>query len=215
MTVGVKICGITDRAALDAAMDGGARWVGFVFFGPSPRNITPTIAATLAARVPTGGPGRIGLFVKPTDADIEHVLGTVTLDGLQVYAPEPRAMEIRARFGLPVWRAVGVATRADLPHDTGLDGLVIESRAPAGSTRPGGNAVCLDWGLTHGWRPPVAWMLAGGLNPDNVAQAIMRSDAPAVDVSSGVESAPGVKSPALIRAFIASAHGAHRTSGAT
>mgnify|MGYP003363221835 FL=1 len=213
MAVGVKICGITDRAALDAAMQGGARWVGFVFFGPSPRNIAPAVAATLAARVPAGGPGRIGLFVKPTDADIEHVLDTVTLDGLQVYAPEARAMEIRARFGLPVWRAVGIAARADLPHDTDLDGLIIESRAPAGSTRPGGNAVCLDWGLTHGWRAPAPWMLAGGLNPDNVAQAIMRSDAKAVDVSSGVESAPGVKSPALIRAFIAAANGVRPSSG--
>ncbi|MBE7620610.1 phosphoribosylanthranilate isomerase [Komagataeibacter sp. FXV2] len=205
MAIGVKICGITEADALDTAIKAGARWVGFVFFGPSPRNITPDVAATLAARVPAGGPGRIGLFVKPTDAEIERVLDTVTLDGLQVYAPEARAMEIRARFGLPVWRAVGIATHADLPDSTGLDGLVIESRPPAGSTRPGGNARCLDWGLTEGWRAPVPWMLAGGLNPANVADAIRRSGARAVDVSSGVESAPGVKSPDLIRAFMTAA----------
>ncbi|PYD60222.1 phosphoribosylanthranilate isomerase [Novacetimonas maltaceti] len=207
---GVKICGITEAVALDTAIEAGARWVGFVFFGPSPRNVAPDVAKMLAAQVPDGGPGRIGLFVKPTDAEITRVLDTVTLDGLQVYAPEARAMEIRARFGLPVWRAVGIAARSDLPSATGLDGLVIESRPPAGSTRPGGNARCLDWGLTEGWRAPAPWMLAGGLKPDNVADAIMRSGARAVDVSSGVESAPGVKSATLIRAFITAAMNAFR-----
>lgn len=206
MPVGVKICGITDATGFDTAAQAGARWIGFVFFDRSPRNIAPRAAAALSARM-TGGPERIGLFVKPDDIAIERVLDTVPLDGLQVYAPEQRTMEIRQRFGLPVWRAVGIESRADLPVHAAPDRLVIESRPPAGSTRPGGNAQQFDWTLTQGWKSPVPWMLAGGLTPENVGRAIALSGAEAVDVSSGVESAPGVKSTALIRAFIAAASG--------
>lgn len=201
----IKICGIGDAAALDAAVAAGADWVGFVFFPPSPRWIAPGRAARLASRVPAGI-GTVGLFVDPTDADIEATLREIRLDALQVYAAMPRIAALRARFGLPVWRALGVGTAADLPTEAaGADRLVMEARPPPEATRPGGNAVAFDWPLLRGWRAPVPWLLAGGLTIGNVGQAIRETAACAVDVSSGVESAPGVKDPALIRAFIAAA----------
>ncbi|QHC34978.1 phosphoribosylanthranilate isomerase [Komagataeibacter xylinus] len=205
MTVRVKICGIRDGAGLDAACAAGADWVGFVFFSRSPRHVTAPQAAPLVHRLPVGGPRAIGLFVRPTDDEIRHVLDTVALDGLQIYDTAARAAAIRARFGVPVWLAAGIAARADLPQACTVDGLVIESRPPAGAQRPGGNAQAFDWSLTEGWQAPVPWMLAGGLRPDTVREAITRSGARAVDVSSGVETAPGIKSPALIREFVQAA----------
>ncbi|WP_102325023.1 phosphoribosylanthranilate isomerase [Komagataeibacter saccharivorans] len=208
MTVRVKICGIRDRIGLDAACAAGADWIGFVFFGRSPRHVTPDVAGELARGMMSAGPQRIGLFVRPTDDEIRTVLDHVPLDGLQIYDDGPRAAAIRARFGLPVWQAAGIAAAADLPRNCAVDGLVIESRAPAGSDRPGGNAHAFDWTLTKGWQAPVPWLLAGGLTPDNVQRAIDQSGTRAVDVSSGVESAPGVKSAALIHAFVQAARGA-------
>ncbi len=204
VTVTVKICGINDPVAFDAALDAGADWVGFNFFPPSPRYVTPARAAELSARSP-GGPPRVGLFVDPTPAAIAAVLDTIRLDALQLYgALDLPAM--RARFGLPVWQAVGVTSVADLPATSGgADRLLVEAKAPPGATRPGGNAVRFDWSILRGWMPPVAWTLAGGLTVDNVAEAIRISGASAVDVSSGVERTHGVKDPALIRAFIANA----------
>jgi phosphoribosylanthranilate isomerase len=201
----VKICGITSPSAFDAVVDGGADWLAFNFFARSPRHVTAAEAAALSVRH-AGGPLRVGLFVAPTDDDVARALDAVPLDILQLYAPAPRVAELRARFGLPVWRAVGVSATHDLPGDSdGADALLIEAKAPQSATRPGGNAASLDWGLLSGWRPPYAWLLAGGLTPLNVGEAINRSGAVAVDVSSGVESAPGVKDPELIRAFIAAA----------
>lgn len=207
----VKICGLNDPAGFDAAVAAGADYVGLVFFPPSPRCLAPEAAAALSARAPAaaaGGPPRVGLFVDPAEAAIEAVLAVLRLDILQLYAPAPRVAELRARFGLPVWRAVGVAAAADLPASAeGADGLLIEAKAPPGASRPGGNAVRLDWGLVRGWRAPCPWLLAGGLDPANVAEALAESGAPGVDVSSGVEGAPGRKDPALIRAFVAAAKG--------
>ncbi|ACI51795.1 Phosphoribosylanthranilate isomerase [Gluconacetobacter diazotrophicus PA1 5] len=211
--IGVKICGLTEPAGLEAAVTHGADWIGFVFFARSPRHVTPAQAASLIARVPQAGPRRIGLFVEPTDAQITAALDAAALDGLQVYAAEERALEIRRHFGLPVWHARGVATAPDLPSRSPLDGLVIESRPPAGSDRPGGNAHPIDWTITRGWTAPVPWMLAGGLAPDTVARAIAQSGARAVDVSSGVESAPGLKDPGLIARFIRAARGGHNQDG--
>ncbi|KON65561.1 N-(5'-phosphoribosyl)anthranilate isomerase [Komagataeibacter europaeus] len=205
MPVRVKICGIRDHAGLDAAAQAGADWVGFVFFSRSPRYVTAQAASALARDMAVDGPKRIGLFVRPTDDDIRRVLDHVPLDGLQIYDDAGRIEAIRTHSGLPVWGAVGIASRHDLPETCRVDGLVIESRAPAGSDRPGGNAHAFDWTLTHGWQAPVPWLLAGGLNPDNVQRAIQHSGARAVDVSSGVESAPGVKSPELIRRFVQAA----------
>ncbi len=208
--IGVKICGITDTAALAAAAEAGADWVGFVFYPPSPRALTPSAAAAISAAVP-GGPARVGLFVAPSDAAIRSVLAALPLDALQVYADIDRVAALCARFGLPVWQAVGVATQADLPR-AAADRLVIEAKPPPGATRPGGNAVAIDWAMLAGWTAPAPWLLAGGLTPDNVAAAIAASGAAAVDVSSGVERQRGVKDPALIRAFIRAAR--QRTSAA-
>lgn len=199
--IAVKICGLTDVACVVAAAEAGADWLGFNFFERSPRFLTPAHAAMLSAHMPPG-PKRVGLFVDPDDAWIAETLRVVDLDVLQIYAPVARVAEIRERFELPVWRSVAVAERADLPDAGDADGYVIEPRPPAGATRPGGNAVALDWSVLAGWVAPQHWLLAGGLRPDNVAEAIRASGAVAVDVSSGVETAPGVKSPDLIRAFI-------------
>jgi phosphoribosylanthranilate isomerase len=206
----VKICGINDAVGFDATVSAGADWLGFVFFAGSPRAVTPAQAAALSARH-HGGPLRVGLFVEPSDDDVAAALAAVRLDVLQLYVPAARAAELRGRFGLPVWRAAGVAEARELPADGGgVDGFVIEAKAPPGATRPGGNAVALDWSLLAGWRAKLPWLLAGGLTADNVAGAIVASGAAAVDVSSGVERARGVKDVAMIQAFVAAA----RTAGA-
>jgi phosphoribosylanthranilate isomerase len=207
VTVRVKICGINDPLAFDAAMEVAADWVGFNFFPPSPRYVTPAQAAELSARSP-GGPRRIGVFVDPSPDLIAAVLDKVPLDAFQLYGAFDLA-GLRARFGVPVWHAVGVATTADLPVASGgADRLVVEAKPPPDATRPGGNAARFDWSILRGWVPPAPWFLAGGLTVDNVAEAVRVTGAPAVDVSSGVESRPGVKDPALIRAFIANAQSA-------
>ena len=208
----VKICGLNDPAGLAAAVEAGADWVGFVFFPRSPRAVTPAEAAALSARHPGGSrgvPGRVGLFVDPDDAALDAALDALRLDALQLYAPPARIAAIAARVAVPIWRAVAVGGPADLPATAGAEArLVIEPRPPADATRPGGNARRLDWTLTRGWRAPRPWLLAGGLTPEVVGRAIAASGAQAVDVSSGVESAPGMKDPARIRAFVAAARAA-------
>jgi phosphoribosylanthranilate isomerase len=201
---GIKICGVNSATAFDAAVAAGVDWVGFVFFPRSPRAVSPAEAAGLSARQ-AGGPLRVGLFVAPEDQQIAEVLASVPLHVLQLYHVDaPRAAALRAGFGLPVWRAIGVTRAEDLPDGAGgADGFVIEPKPPAGATRPGGNAVALDWSVLAGWQSPLPWLLAGGLTPETVAAAIDASGATAVDVSSGVESRMGVKDPALIRAFVA------------
>jgi len=200
----VKICGIRDEPALDAAVDAGADWVGFVFFARSPRCITPQEAVILHRRL-DGKAAAVGLFVEPEEADIERILQLVPLDILQLYTTPERARFLRSRFGRPVWLAHGVSRQDQLPTTHGPDGLVVESRAPDDASRPGGNGLSFDWSILQGWQAPVPWLLAGGLTPGNVGEAIKRSGATAVDVSSGVESSPGCKDPALIRRFVKSA----------
>jgi phosphoribosylanthranilate isomerase len=200
----VKICGINDAVAFDTTIEAGADWLGFNFFPPSPRYLTPAQAADLSARSP-GGPARVGLFVNPVAEDIAAALDVVRLDVLQLYGAVDFAA-LRARFGLPVWRAVGVEAVQDLPTSAGgADRLLVEAKAPPGATRPGGNAVSFDWTVLRGWTAPAPWILAGGLTVESVAEAVRVTGAPAVDVSSGVERLRGVKDPALIRAFITNA----------
>jgi phosphoribosylanthranilate isomerase len=205
MTVRVKICGINAPSAFDAAAEAGADWVGFVFHPASPRHVTPARAALLSGRL-RSGPARVGLFVEPTDDELAEALDAVRLHALQIYAPVERIARIRAMFGIPVWRPIAVESLSDLPEDGGIAAaLVIEPKAPADATRPGGNGTSMDWRLLHDWQPQTSWLLAGGLTPDNVAKAISESGATAVDVSSGVESSSGVKDPALIAAFVQAA----------
>lgn len=202
MAVAIKVCGITDEAGFDAAIGAGVEWVGFVFFPPSPRFVAPERAARIAGRR-KGGAQRVGLFVDPSDGEIAAALGALSLDILQVYAPLARVTFLRRRFGRPVWRPIGVAATGDLPREAeGADALLIEAKAPAGASRPGGNAQRFDWTVLAGWQAPRPWLLGGGLNAENVAAAIRASGAPAVDVSSGVERRPGEKDPALIEAFV-------------
>jgi phosphoribosylanthranilate isomerase len=201
----VKICGINDAVAFDAAVEAGADWVGFVFFPPSPRYVTPEAAAVLSRRT-TAGPPRVGLFVDPTMAAIAQVLDAVELDVLQIYGALDDLAALEARFGLPIWRAIGVAGGADLPSVAGgVERLLLEAKPAAGANRPGGNATTFDWSVLRGWSAPAPWVLAGGLTVENVATAIAETGTDAVDVSSGVESSKGVKDAALIRAFIAAA----------
>jgi len=204
----VKICGVNDEAAMDAAVEAGADLVGFVFFPPSPRAVLPARAAALSARH-AGGPLRAGLFVDPEDEAVARVLGAVPLDLLQLHGKETpeRVAALRARFGLPVMKALGVATVADLDAlpRYAADRFLLDAKAPPGAELPGGNAAPFDWSLIAGRAVDRPWLLAGGLTPANVAAAIRASGAPGVDVSSGVERARGVKDPALIHAFIAAA----------
>jgi phosphoribosylanthranilate isomerase len=210
LTVRVKICGVNSPTAFDAAAEAGADWIGFVFFERSPRCVSPARAALLSGRL-VGGPARVGVFVDPTDADLDTVLDAMRLHALQVYAAPERISAIRARFNVPVWKPIAVAAPDDLPEDGGIAAaLVVEPKAPPGADRPGGLAERLDWAMLKDWQPATPWLLAGGLTPANVAEAIAASGAAAVDVSSGVETAPGVKDPALIAAFVAAARRAAR-----
>jgi phosphoribosylanthranilate isomerase len=205
----VKICGINSESAFDTAVEAGADLLGFVFFPRSPRFVIARQAAALSKRH-QGGPLRVGLFVNPTEDEVKAVLDTLHLDKLQIYAPVETARKLRRKFNVKVGHAIGVEHATDLPTTAeDIDCLVIESKAPADASRPGGNAIPLDWSICKSWKSPTpVWLLAGGLTAENVATAIIRSGAPGVDVSSGVESLPGVKSPALIRRFISNAHAA-------
>jgi phosphoribosylanthranilate isomerase len=205
-SVKVKICGINDPNSFDTAVEAGADWIGFVFFPPSPRYVTPARAAALSARHPSG-PLRVGLFVDPTQDAVAAATDALNLDILQLYRKMDRPA-LRARFGLPIWRAFGITTAADLPIGAiDADGLLIEAKAPPAAVLPGGNAQSFDWSLLRGWHAPAPWILAGGLTPGNVASAVRSTGATSVDVSSGVERERGKKDAALIRAFIAAVRG--------
>ena len=210
MTPAVKICGLTTPEGVATAVGAGARYLGFVFFAKSPRHVTPEQAAALAAEVPLGI-AKVGLFVNPDDALLQTVLAQVPLDMIQLHGSESpaRVTEVRALTGLPVMKAVGVAEPRDLDAlwDYGLvaDMLLIDAKPPKDAELPGGNGLAFDWRLLAGRQILKPWLLAGGLTPENVSQALRLTRAPGVDVSSGVESAPGVKDPDRIRDFIARA----------
>ena len=210
MDIRVKICGLTEAAHVEAAARAGANYVGFVFFAKSPRNLAPERAAALALEVPPGI-AKVALTVDATDAALDAILAAVPLDMLQLHGRESpgRVAELRARYGLPVMKAVGVASEADLPalaeYGRVADQLLVDAKPPKDAALPGGNGLAFDWRLIAGRRWNAPWMLAGGLTPGNVREAIRLTGARQVDVSSGVESAPGVKDTAKIAAFIAEA----------
>lgn len=206
----VKICGLRRADHAMAAVQAGARFIGLVFFPKSPRAVSPAEALAIARDVPAGA-ARVGLFVDPDDALLDMTLGQVPLDMIQLHGDESpdRVAAVKAMTGLPVIKAVGIADPADLPAltDYGLvaDMLLVDAKPPRGADLPGGNGLSFDWRMLTGRRWLRPWMLAGGLTPQNVAEAIRLTGAPAVDVSSGVEIKPGEKDEGLIRAFVRAA----------
>ena len=207
MKTSVKICGITDERGLLAAADAGAAYVGFNFFRRSPRFVTPEQAAVLAGELKRGVK-TVGLFVDPTNAELDAVLSHVRLDMIQLHGKETpkRVDQIRLLSGLRVMKAIGVETERDVidarDYEGHADWLLFDAKAPKGATRPGGNAVAFNWTILKSHTGKTPWMLAGGLTRANVGAAIKASGARVVDVSSGVETKPGIKSPARIRAFL-------------
>lgn len=212
MTIEVKICGVNSPEALAWAAEAGADFVGFVFFPASPRAVTPEQAGAISASL-AGGPRRVGLFVDPADALLEAALAAARLDVIQLHGEESpaRVAEIRTRFGVPVMKALGIATEADLAqvaeYAPVVDRLLLDAKPPPDAVLPGGNAAPFEWRLARLAPIPKPWLLAGGLTPANVAEAIAASGAPGVDVSSGVERARGVKDAGLIRDFVGAARG--------
>jgi phosphoribosylanthranilate isomerase len=213
MTPIAKICGLSSAATVDAALAAGATMVGFVFFERSPRNISYEQARALGAQAR----GRARIVALSVDADndrLARIVESLSPDILQLHGREspPRVTEIRERFGRPTMKAIGVAGPADFaaaaPYDGVADFLLIDAKPAKDALLPGGNGRAFDWPLARDFRPRAPWLLSGGLDPANVAEAIALTGARGVDVSSGVESAPGVKDESKIRAFIAAAHGA-------
>lgn len=216
MVLLVKICGLRTPEALDAAIEAGADMVGFVFFPPSPRHIEAGAARALGDRV-RGRVKKVALSVDASDAELAAAVEALKPDMLQLHGRESpgRVAALRARFGLPVMKALAIETRADLAAIASYAGvadrLLFDARAPREATRPGGLGKAFDWHLLENVDPGVPFMLSGGLDAGNVAEALRVTRAPAVDVSSGVERAPGAKDPDLIRAFVAAARAAFRS----
>lgn len=210
MTNRVKICGVKTPADIDACAQAGAAYLGFNFFAKSPRSVSLDQARDLAWRVPVGM-ARVGLIVNMDDASISRLTEEVPLDILQLHGGESleRVAQVKAMTGLPVMKVVGVASADDLPKldqfSDVADMILVDAKAPKGAILPGGNGVRFDWTLIAGREWSVPWMLAGGLTPNNVAEAIAKTGARQVDVASGVESAPGQKDAAMIQDFVTAA----------
>ena len=211
----VKICGLKEPMHVQAAARAGAAYCGFVFFPKSPRNVSVADAAALALEAPPGL-AKVALVVNADNAFLDTLTATVPLDMLQLHGAETpeRVAEVRSRYGLPVMKAVGVADASDLEaidaYSAVADQLLIDAKPPGGADLPGGNGLAFDWKLLADrkyWTRP--WMLAGGLTPENVTEAMRLTGARQVDVSSGVESAPGQKDPELIRKFVVAAKKSH------
>jgi phosphoribosylanthranilate isomerase len=213
MSLIVKICGLSTPAALDVALDAGADMVGFVFFPPSPRNVSLATARALGARV-RGRARKVALSVDADDALLDAVVKALAPDMLQLHGKETpeRVGALKKRFGLPVMKAIAVEGKGDLAAAAAYigvaDRLLFDARAPRDATRPGGLGKPFDWTLIRGAVPGVPVMLSGGLDAGNVGEALRITRAPAVDVSSGVERAPGEKDPDKIRAFVRAARDA-------
>lgn len=210
MIITTKICGLSTPETLDAALDQGAAYVGLVFFPPSPRNVTPDQAAALAARV-AGRAKIVGLFVNPADAVLNQILAKVPLDIIQLHGEESpsRVAHIKPMTGKQVWKAIAVRRAADLAQAeqyVGIADLALYDAKPApGMQLPGGNGLRFDWTILRNHRHVMPWALSGGLDADNIAEAVRMTGATLLDVSSGVESAPGVKDVDKITAFLQAA----------
>lgn len=207
MSVSVKICGLRSVQDISCAAEAGARYVGFVFFDKSPRSVSCAQARDLALSTPAGI-AKVALVVNADDAFLDTLTQQVPLDMLQLHGSESpeRVAHVKARYGLPVMKAVGVADASDLPalttYEAVADQVLVDAKPPRDATLPGGNGLAFDWRLIAGRDWQVPWMLAGGLTPDTVPAAVSMTGARQLDVSSGVESAPGQKDAGLIRAFL-------------
>ncbi|SDO16039.1 phosphoribosylanthranilate isomerase [Afipia sp. GAS231] len=210
MSLLVKICGLSTRETLDVALGAGADMVGFVFFPPSPRHLSLEVARALGKQA-KGRATKVALTVDADDATLSNIVETLQPDLLQLHGKETtaRVRDIKARFGLPVMKVIAVETSADLavlPGFAGVaDRILFDARAPKDATRPGGLGAVFDWHVLEKLDLKLPFMVSGGLNPDNVAEAIRVTRAGGVDVSSGVESAPGIKDPEMILKFIRAA----------
>jgi phosphoribosylanthranilate isomerase len=208
MTAKTKICGLSTPEAVAAAVDGGAGFVGFMFFAGSPRNVAPDAAGRLAPPARARGVKVVAVAVDPTDAEVDAIVAGLSPDLIQLHGKESpaRVGEIARRGGRPIIKVVHVAEAADVDaaaaYEPLAEHLMFEARPPKDADRPGGLGRTFDWALLSGRRFSRPWMLAGGLDPWNVADAIAATGAPMVDVSSGVERGPGLKDPALITAFL-------------
>ncbi len=201
----IKICGISTAESLDAVIAARADYVGLVFYPPSPRNVSLARAALLGARS-AHRVSRVGLFVDADDALIAGAIAAAGLDALQLHGEESpaRAAQLKAQFGLPVWKAIAVAAPGDVERAVSYGGatdlILFDAKTPKGSL-PGGMGLSFDWSLLAAWKDRAAWGLAGGLTAKNVAEAVSATNAPLIDTSSGVESAPGIKDVDKIVAF--------------
>jgi phosphoribosylanthranilate isomerase len=206
MPLDIKICGLKTPEALNAALDGGASHVGFIFFAKSPRNIVPEDAGRL--RMSAHGRAKaVAVTVDAEDAFLDAIVSAMRPDLLQLHGSETpeRVAAVKARHGLPVMKALSISTRSDLdriaPYRGIADRFLFDAKPPKGSELPGGNGVAFDWLLLAGLDPSIDYMLSGGLDAGNVGEALRLANPPGLDVSSGVESAPGVKDAGLIRDF--------------
>jgi len=219
MTIDIKICGLKTPEAIDAAIAGGATHVGFIFFLKSPRNVDVETAADLAARARAGGAKTVAVTVDADDAFLESIVRMVKPDMLQLHGAETpeRVKELKDRHGLPVMKAFSIRDATDLakcvPYLGIADRFLFDAKAPEGSDLPGGNGVAFDWRLLATLDDGIDYMLSGGLDPENVAEALAITGARALDVSSGVESAPGVKDINRIAAFLEAARAAEARNG--
>jgi len=210
--VAVKICGLKTPETVKAAVDAGARYIGFNFFEKSPRSVSVELAQELAQDIPMGV-CKVALVVDATDAELDAITENVAIDMLQLHGAETpeRVLDIKTRYGLPVMKVVGVADADDVAkidvYGRVADQILVDAKAPKNAVLPGGNGLRFDWTLIAKRRWPTPWMLAGGLNDKNVAEAIKMTGASQVDVASGVESAPGIKDKSMIAAFVAAAQG--------
>ncbi len=208
----VKICGVTTTDSLKAAVDAGAAYIGFNFFKKSPRYLDLSSVADLAQEVPAGV-CKVGLWVNPTDEELDAMLAVVAIDMIQLHGSESveRVAEIKEAYGLPVMKVIGVSGADDIAqindYEQVADQILLDAKPPKDAVLPGGNGLAFDWNLIAKRRFAVPWMLAGGLVPDNVAEAVRLTGAQQVDVSSGVEVSVGVKDKQLITDFIRAANG--------
>lgn len=204
--VRIKICGLRETVGLKAAVDAGASYIGLNFFAKSPRSVNVAQAAALALEIPVGV-AKVALVVDPCDAMLDEIIANVAIDIIQLHGHETpeRVAQVRARYGVPVMKAVGVAEVEDVAnldvYGQVADMLLVDAKPPKDAAMLGGNGVTFDWRLIAGRRWPVPWLLAGGLTAANVAEAVKLTGAKQVDLSSGVESAPGVKDPAMMAEF--------------